>query len=145
MAGSFLNPSAVAKKWADKIANPRSRLDKLGVKRGTKVSVLGQAPPDFMVELETSGAEVSDGKAQKGSDIIFLITHEPSSLKKLPALMKSIEKNGAIWVVHPRGQKNFLDTHVIAAARAAGLTDVKVARFSDTHTAEKLVIPVANR
>jgi len=35
--------------------------------------------------------------------------------------------------------------HVIAAAKEAGLVDVKVVRFSDTHTALKLVIPVARR
>jgi hypothetical protein len=31
------------------------------------------------------------------------------------------------------------------AGKLAGLVDVKVARFSDTHTAEKFVIPVARR
>jgi hypothetical protein len=31
------------------------------------------------------------------------------------------------------------------AGKAAGLVDVKVARFSDTHTAEKFVIPVRDR
>jgi len=34
---------------------------------------------------------------------------------------------------------------VMEAAKAAGLVDVKVARFSETLTAEKLVIPVAQR
>jgi len=29
--------------------------------------------------------------------------------------------------------------------KAAGLVDVKVVRFSDTHTAEKFVIPLASR
>lgn len=33
----------------------------------------------------------------------------------------------------------------MAAARAAGLVDVKVVRFSGTHTAEKLVIPLIKR
>ena len=34
---------------------------------------------------------------------------------------------------------------VLNAGKAAGLVDVKVVRFSETHTAEKLVIPVARR
>jgi hypothetical protein len=34
---------------------------------------------------------------------------------------------------------------VMDAARDAGLVDVKVARFSDTHTAEKFVRPKASR
>jgi hypothetical protein len=31
------------------------------------------------------------------------------------------------------------------AGKTAGLVDVKVVRFSDTHTAEKYVIPVKDR
>jgi hypothetical protein len=34
---------------------------------------------------------------------------------------------------------------VRTAGKAAGLVDVKVARFSETHTAEKFVVPVAKR
>ena len=34
---------------------------------------------------------------------------------------------------------------VIGAGRDAGLTDIKIARISDTHTAMKFVIPVARR
>jgi len=33
----------------------------------------------------------------------------------------------------------------MAAGKHAGLVDVKVVSFSDTHTAEKFVIPVAKR
>lgn len=31
------------------------------------------------------------------------------------------------------------------AAKAAGLVDVKVVRFSETHSANKFVVPVAKR
>jgi len=34
---------------------------------------------------------------------------------------------------------------VFSAAKKAGLVDVKVASFSATHTAEKLVVPVKAR
>jgi hypothetical protein len=37
------------------------------------------------------------------------------------------------------------DVHVFAEAKRVGLTYTKVARFSATHTAEKLVIPKAKR
>lgn len=47
--------------------------------------------------------------------------------------------------VRPKGTPAIADTDVIAAGRAAGLVDVKVVRFSATHTAEKLVIPVTKR
>jgi hypothetical protein len=131
--------------WLDKIRNPRSRLDKLGVKTGAAISIVGSAPPDFIRELEARGVAATRGRAAKGSDIIFLISDSPAALAKLATLTKAMDRDGAIWVVHPRGRKDFADTHVFAAAKAAGLVDVKVARFSDTQTAEKLVIPKAKR
>jgi hypothetical protein len=54
-------------------------------------------------------------------------------------------RNGAIWVVHPKGKGALKDTEIFAAAKTLGLVSTKVARFSETHTAEKLVIPVAHR
>ena len=133
-----------AKKWLDKINNPKSRIDKLGVKKGQVVSIVGNAPEDFLNELEAQGVKAS-GKVAKDSDIIFLFADKPAVLSKISTLVKSMKRDGAIWVVHPRGRADLLDAHVFAAAKAAGLTDVKVARFSDTDTAEKLVIPLKDR
>ncbi len=54
--------------------------------------------------------------------------------------------NGAIWVVSRKGKAATLrDVDVIEAAKDARLVDNKVCSFSDTHTALRLVIPVALR
>ena len=54
--------------------------------------------------------------------------------------------NGAIWVVSRKGKAATLrDVDVIDAAKDARLVDNKVASFSATHTALRLVIPVALR
>ena len=45
----------------------------------------------------------------------------------------------------PRGTKEISDADVMAAAKAAGLVDVKVVRVSEVLTGEKLVIPVTKR
>jgi hypothetical protein len=37
------------------------------------------------------------------------------------------------------------ENDVIEAGRAAGMKDVKVVRYSDTHTGLKMVIPVSER
>jgi hypothetical protein len=50
-----------------------------------------------------------------------------------------------IWTVTPKGKSGIKDTDVMAAGKAAGLVDVKVAAFSPTHTAAKFVIPKAQR
>jgi len=45
----------------------------------------------------------------------------------------------------PAALRNRPDVEVIDAAKAAGLVDNKVVSFSATHTALRLVIPVARR
>jgi hypothetical protein len=83
---------AQAERWAQKILNPPSLLDKLGVKAGMRVLVLGVEDEGFLADLweRTDGVVLGEGSA-------------------------------------------------------AGLVDVKVVRFSDTHTASKFVIRKAAR
>ena len=56
-----------------------------------------------------------------------------------------MNEDGAMWVVHRKGPTGVADTTIFGRAKALGLTYTKVARVSDTHTAEKLVRPVASR
>jgi hypothetical protein len=48
-------------------------------------------------------------------------------------------------VIRPKGKAVITESDVMAAGKKAGLVDVKVVSFSETHTAEKFVIPVAKR
>ena len=48
-------------------------------------------------------------------------------------------------MIRPKGTKAITEAATMAAGKAAGLVDVKVVKFSETHTAEKFVIPVAAR
>src|SRR5215467_13975402 len=43
---------AAAQKWCEKILHPKSRIEKLGVKAGAKVSVLGEFEAEFLREVE---------------------------------------------------------------------------------------------
>ena len=56
-----------------------------------------------------------------------------------------IPEDGAIWSIRPKGVAEVSEAAVRAAALAAGLVDVKVARVSATHTAEKFVLPRLSR
>jgi hypothetical protein len=131
---------AQADKWAHKIRNPRTLADKLDVKPGMRVSLIGIADP-----LEGRVGDVTLGKAAKDSDLIFFGAEADKDLAKLRTLQKSIKRNGAIWVVYPKGKKEITELAVLKAGREVGLVDIKIARFSDTHTAHKFVIPLANR
>lgn len=133
-----------AAKWAEKIRNPKSVLDKLGVKAGQRVSVVGKVDESFLEQLEARGVDLSK-KLRRDSDVIFAAINRREELGKLEELRGSLAPAGAIWVVRPKGDPAISESDVMSAGKAAGLVDVKVVKFSPTHTAEKLVIPLAKR
>ena len=133
-----------APKWAARILNPPSRLDKLGVKPAQDVLVLGVGDEEFAGELRDRGARMVT-KPEGQADIIFYAASSRAALDRLGSLQKYLKRDGAIWVIRPRGVAAITEADVMKAGKAAGLVDVKVARFSDTHTAEKFVIPVRHR
>lgn len=136
---------AKAAKWAEKIRHPKSLVDKLGVKAGHRISLVGMGEGSFHGELASRTRDVIEGKAVPESDMIFFAAEEAASLMNLRQLRKCMKPDGAIWVVYPKGQKHITESGVLAAGKHAGLVDVKVASFSPTHTALKFVIPVAQR
>ncbi len=136
---------AQAARWADKIMNPPSRADKLGLKPGLTVLLAGVPDPAFRADLERRDLKVVTKAPSGGADVVFFGADRPSALNHLERLRLAIKPNGAIWVVRPKGKGGVTESAVMAAGKQAGLVDVKVVSFSDTHTAEKFVIPVAKR
>jgi Protein of unknown function (DUF3052) len=121
-------------------------LDKLGVKPGARVAIIGVDDEVFRALLVERTTDVTEGKALPGSDLIFLGADSIDELMAIGSLQRSLVANGAIWVVSRKGkQRTLRDVDVIDAAKSVGLVDNKGAAFSDTHTALRLVIPVALR
>lgn len=138
-----LRLGSAAGKWAERILHPPSRLDKLGVKDGLKVAVLGLDDAEFLKELRARGAAVTSGRAGRGSDIVFLACRTRADLRRLPALARSITPEGAIWVLWPKGGKTDHDMReqdVRDVMDGPGLVDVKVVAFSETLSGLKLMI-----
>jgi hypothetical protein len=133
---------AEAARWADRIANPPSLLDKLGVKDGIRVAVLDVGDDAFAAELAGRTVEVV---AAGPADVVVWSLEEAADLARLPALVEWIHPAGSLWAVWPKGRRELNENHVREAALDAGLVDVKVARFSSTHSALKLVVPKAKR
>jgi hypothetical protein len=136
---------AAAAKWAEKMRSPRSLADKLGVKAGMRIAVLGVEDEAILADIASRGAEIVVGKVPAGSPMVLWRVTKASQLSKLAGIVKNLARDGAIWAVHPRGDASVADTVIFVAAKNAGLTYTKVVRFSDIDTAEKLVIPVADR
>ena len=123
----------------------RQLIDKLGVKPGQKISVLGVESAEFLTDLAARVPDYSRGESIPAADLVFLSAESLGDLRQLKSLVKTLEKTGAIWVVYPKGQPHIREVDVIAAGKSAGLTDNKVCRFSETHTALRFCIPRANR
>ena len=123
----------------------RTLIDKLGVKPGQRIAVLGVEDAEFLKDLADRVPEYSRGNRIANADLIFFSAEAREDLSQLKSLSRSISKSGGIWVVYPRGQKHIREIDVINAGKSAGLTDNKVCRFSGTHTALRFVIPLAKR
>ncbi len=126
-----------AARWAHDIANPKTLADKLGVKPGQRVRLVGDADP----ELVGAGVAADGGEP----DVVFLQVDEESDLARIAELRAQIVPDGAIWVIRPKGRADLTEAMVLGAGRDAGMYDVKTARVSATHTGLKFVIPVADR
>ncbi len=121
-------------------------LDKLGVRPGSRVALIRIGDDAIRDLLAERTSDVTEGPPMPETDLVLLGADSPAELADLDALRTRIRPNGAIWVVSRKGRLATLrDVKVIAAARAAGLINNKVASFSATHTALRLVIPVASR
>jgi hypothetical protein len=132
-----LELGAQAEKWAKKILNPPTLLEKLGAKPGLTVALEGKFAPEFSAQIKAQTGKPPKGKA----GLLFYAAAQSSDLERIPSLKSRLKPGGALWIVYPKGISAIREAEVIAAGRAAGLKDTKVARFSDTHTALRFSFP----
>jgi hypothetical protein len=129
----------------EEFVSRRSRIEKLGVKSGAEVLVLGiESDCRFMDELRAQGAVVRTG-GNKPMDMIFALFRHRNDLRRLRSLVPRLKADGVLWTLRPKGSEDLKESEMMHAGQEAGLVDVKVVSFSDVLTAEKFVIPVANR
>jgi hypothetical protein len=122
-----------AGRWAEAIANPPGRLDKLGVKPGMRVAVLDVDEAAFLSELAQRTQPLNEFSEL---DILFYAADSEAQLARIGELVPMLSARGALWVVSRKGKAATVkDVEVMAAAKAHGLVDNKVCSFSDTHTA----------
>jgi len=130
---------------AERSYEHRSLLDKLGIKPGMRVAIFGVDDAAFLADLRERTADISVGQAPLESDAILLAVDGPDDMRRLTDLRGRIKANGAVWAVFRKGRKDFNENDVLRLGLESGLVDVKVVRFSETHTALKFVIRKAER
>ena len=134
-----------AAKWADAIANPKSVFDKLGVKPGQKVALVGRHDAHLAQELKRILGENLSTRAGKGCAHVFFALHCVDDHARLAKFIPAIHPAGGVWALYPRGHDEVSEDSIRRAARESGLVDVKIVRYSQTHGAVRLVIPKESR
>ena len=135
-----------AEKWLKRITSPPSRADKLGVKAGMRVALVGIADETLVEDIQSKGATIESSVRSKGLDMIFVTASTTRDLDRLSAIAGRLAPAGALWLIRTKGKGAAIrERESMAAGKRAGLVDVKVVSYSDTHSAEKYVIPVARR
>jgi hypothetical protein len=128
------------------VASTRPLLDKLGVKPGAKVAIVSLDDSSFVSLLRTRTQDIVHGKPVTPSDLVFFGAETSQDLDRIAELKDWIEPNGAIWVIRAKGGRGPIrDTDVIAAGLAAGLVDNKIASFSESQGAMRLVFRIRDR
>jgi hypothetical protein len=138
----ILTFGAEAARIAERLRQPKSRFDKLGVKSGSTVLLLGWDDAALRQEFALHGvkaqaaAEVSDHLA---ADVIFI---EANSLGRLDILaqLRQAQPKAVVWVVSHKGKLLTLsDREVMAAADRQNYVSTKVVAYDETRTALRFV------
>ena len=122
---------------------------KLGLKKGFRVSVLGQ--PDYFFALFTDlpQIELVTVDEKKKDFIHYFVRKEKELLNNIAQLKEQIESNGMIWISWPKKTANvatdITEDVIRSIGLANGLVDVKVCAVDEVWSGLKLVIPVKDR
>ncbi|MHB8632658.1 MAG: hypothetical protein ACYDBQ_01640 [Thermoplasmatota archaeon] len=124
-----------ANRIAQRIRKPPGRLDKVGVPKGATYTILGRTDRKLSGELQEHGAVPGGDDAR----LVFFAVTQADELEILPSLKERLPEDGALWVIYRKGGKGVQESDVLSQGRDAGLKDVKMVRFTATHTAVKFV------
>ena len=128
----------------------RSLVDKLGIKEGHRVAVLG-APPDYAAILGKLPPRVNlAAKVQGEKDFLHFFTTSRRELEqRFPALKSSLSQNGMIWISWPKGSSgvatDLSENSIREIGLGNGLVDVKVCAVDETWSGLKFVYRVKDR
>ena len=121
-----------ADKWAAAILNPKTRLEKMGLKTAMRVRIHGRAPADFLAELRAAGVT----KTPTGP-----VDHSVVFMADAAELRSLADIEPPVWIVYPKGVESISEADVLRAGRAQGWKDVKVCSFCPLKTALRFTLP----
>lgn len=121
---------------------------KLGVREGSRVLVIA-APQGFALSPLPSGVEIVT-RASRGLDVVlFFVTRRSELGRRFPALVRSLDPAGRLWVAWPK-KTSGLETDLSFGAvqslgLSAGLVDNKSASIDDAFQGLQFVVRLRDR
>jgi hypothetical protein len=125
----------------------RDVVDKLGVKPGHAVALVGPAEPALRQKvLDRTGRPPA--AADEPADVVLVWADATTdAVKTLEDWKTKIDPSGGIWLLTPkRTQPGYVDQNdLIQAGKQAGVVDNKICSVSDTTSGMRFVIRKADR
>ena len=136
---------------AEKDYSHRDITDKLGLKPGHAVKVVGRGDPDLLQRVRE---KIGRGFIKTG--LADVVLYWPKTTAEItPALVElrhAIVENGGIWVMTAKrnqrsasGMEYLNQTDLIPLGLAAGLVDNKICSVSDRESGMRFVIRIKDR
>jgi hypothetical protein len=117
--------------------------EKLGIKPGHRVLVLGGAPDGFLAEVEDA-VVVHRTTKQPANVIVLFVRSQAELVDRLPGARSAMVVDGGLWVAWPKKASGVVtditEDVVREIALPSGMVDTKVAAIDDTWSGLKLVL-----
>lgn len=130
----------------DKDYSHRDVTDKLGLKPGLAVRVIGKGEPSLLVRVRE---KIGRGFIRRGLAEVILFWPKTAEeiLPTLAELKSAIVPNGGVWIITAKkkqtsasGMGYYNQDQLIPLGKAAGLVDNKICSLSDKESAMRFVI-----
>jgi len=136
---------------AEKDYSHRDITDKLGLKPGHAVKIVGRGDPDL---LKRAREKIGRGFTKTG--LADVVLYWPKTIVEitptLAELRHAIVENGGIWVMTAKrnqrsasGMEYLNQTDLISLGKTTGLVDNKICSVSDTESGMRFVIRIKDR
>jgi DUF3052 family protein len=117
---------------------------KLGIKEGHKVALLG-APPDFDLGVLPTGTAVQKRSGKLPQDVIVVfVTQKAELIRQIAAVRPQMQQDGGLWIAWPKKSSgvvtDVVEDTIREVALPTGLVDNKVCAIDDTWSGLRLVI-----
>lgn len=120
--------------WLTRIHNPRSLIQKLGIKQHTPVHVIDEHP-EFRGVISDSGAKLV---ALQWATIVFVVIETEAQLSALCRLVHTLPGASQLWVLRRKGkQVTVKESVIMAALKEQGLAPSKTTAWSSDYAADR--------